>query len=50
MNNQQTTFHLKIDLDDVQWRRKGFLIGGGGGGGGTVCKISFVVQDIYATD
>ena len=34
MNNQQTTFHLKIDLDDMQRRRKGFLIGGGGGGGG----------------
>ena len=50
MNNHQTTFHLKIDLDDMQShplqrRRKDFLIGGG-----TVCKISFVVQDIYGTD
>ena len=34
-----------------QRRKKDFLIGGGGGGGGgTVCKISFVVQDIYGTD
>ena len=33
----------------TQRRRKDFLIGGGGGGG-TVCKILFVVQDIYGTD